>query len=61
MKHELINGTLDRTEHGIAARCVCGWTSGGHFSSMAASVAMRDHQDATKDSHPDAEENAARL
>lgn len=45
MKHKLTDGTLKRDEHGITARCECGWVSGGHFSSFAASAAMQDHKE----------------
>jgi hypothetical protein len=44
-QHDLIDGTLKREREGIVARCRCGWTSGGHFSSLAASAAMRDHKE----------------
>jgi hypothetical protein len=44
-KHRLVDDTLTRDESGIVARCVCGWVSPGHFSSMAASVAFREHQE----------------
>jgi hypothetical protein len=45
MDHRLVNGELMCEEGGITARCTCGWVSGGHFSSAAASVAMMDHKD----------------
>lgn len=45
MKHELVNGTLTVEADGIAARCVCGWASAGHFTSLAASAAMQAHVD----------------
>jgi hypothetical protein len=47
-EHELVGETLVREEIGIVARCTCGWTSNGHFSSMAASVAFRAHQEGAK-------------
>lgn len=43
--HQLVNGTLVREPSGIVARCICGWSS-SHFSSMSASCAFRDHQEA---------------
>jgi hypothetical protein len=43
MEHKLINDTLTRESDGIIARCVCGWTSRPHFSSMAASAEFREH------------------
>lgn len=45
MKHELEDGTLQREGSGITARCKCGWVSAGHFSSLTASAAFRDHQE----------------
>lgn len=45
MKHELVDGTLTRSASGIAAICTCGWRSAGHFTSLAASCAFRDHQE----------------
>jgi hypothetical protein len=47
-KHQLVGNTLVRDRKGIAARCTCGWSSGGHFSSMSASAAMMDHQENTQ-------------
>src|SRR5262245_35573097 len=44
-EHKLVGHTLTRDEKGIVAQCVCGWASTGHFSSMAASAAFRQHQD----------------
>jgi hypothetical protein len=44
--HRLVDDTLTREQDGILARCTCGWSSGGHFSSMAASAAFREHQEA---------------
>lgn len=41
--HNLQDGELKRDENGIVARCQCGWVSGGHFSSLAASAAHREH------------------
>jgi hypothetical protein len=46
-EHKLVNDTLTREKDGIAARCVCGWASLAHFTSLAASVAFQDHQKAT--------------
>lgn len=43
MKHELVNNTLVTEKDGIAAHCVCGWSSRAHFSGMAASVAFEGH------------------
>lgn len=47
-EHKLVNNTLvvERPD-GIVARCQCGWVSAGHFSSLAASLAFRDHQENT--------------
>lgn len=45
MDHKLVDGTLKRDDKGITARCDCGWVSGGHFTSLAASAAMMDHQE----------------
>lgn len=44
-EHELQDNTLTVESDGIAARCICGWASAGHFSSFAASAAFADHQD----------------
>lgn len=44
-KHELIGGTLKGTDKGVIARCVCGWTSGYRFTSLAASAAMMEHRE----------------
>lgn len=52
MEHKLIGDTLQREGPGVAARCTCGWTSGGHFSSLAASAAMTDHQEQARRSPP---------
>lgn len=43
MGHRLVNGTLVREGKGIDAICECGWASRGHFSSLAASAAFREH------------------
>jgi len=43
MNHKLEDDTLRVEPSGIVARCVCGWVSAGHFSSMTASSAMMDH------------------
>ena len=44
-EHKLVDDTLTvERPQGIVARCTCGWSS-SHFSSLAASVAFRDHQD----------------
>lgn len=43
--HELVNKNLTRDCQGITARCKCGWVSGGHFTSLAASAAFMDHQE----------------
>lgn len=49
-EHKLIDdGTLVTTDQGISARCECGWSSGGHFSSLAASAAYQDHKEAEAD------------
>lgn len=45
-KHQLVGGTLRRTDNGIVARCQCGWSS-VHFTSLAASAAFMDHQETT--------------
>lgn len=42
--HTLRDG-LERDLDGITARCTCGWVSRGHFTSLAASAAFRDHQE----------------
>lgn len=44
-EHKLIDNTVKREKEGIAARCQCGWVSGGHFSSLGASAAMQDHRE----------------
>lgn len=44
-EHKLVSGSLVRQESGIVARCECGWASGGHFSSFAASAAFREHKE----------------
>jgi hypothetical protein len=44
VNHELIDGTLVTEKGGIFARCVCGWVSGPHISSIVASAAFMDHQ-----------------
>lgn len=49
MTHKLIDGTLGRDVNGIFARCECGWSSGGHFSSAGASAAFADHVEKTED------------
>lgn len=43
--HLLVDGILTCEQAGITARCECGWTSRGHFSSLAASAAFREHQE----------------
>lgn len=43
-EHKLVDGTLKREAGGIAARCECGWVS-SHFTSLAASAAMVEHQE----------------
>lgn len=48
-EHKLVDGTLKRDERGITVRCVCGWASTGHFSSLAASAAMMDHKEKCSD------------
>lgn len=50
--HGLVGGTLRREEDGITARCQCGWVSRGHFSSLAASAAFRDHQEKATEPQP---------
>lgn len=44
-EHKLVDNTLVREQRGITARCVCGWVSGGHFTSLSASAAMQDHKE----------------
>ena len=44
-RHCLTDETLTREADGIMARCTCSWSSRGHFSSMAASAAFREHQE----------------
>lgn len=46
-RHRLINDTLtvERDKGGIFARCVCGWHSGPHFTSLSASSAFEDHKE----------------
>ena len=44
-EHRLEGGTLNADDDGVKARCTCGWSSGARFSSAAASVAFRDHQE----------------
>ena len=43
--HILEAGALSVERDGIMAKCVCGWISRGHFSSMGASVAFMNHQE----------------
>ena len=43
--HKLIDNTLYKEAAGVVVRCACGWVSGGHVSSMAASAAFREHKD----------------
>jgi len=51
-RHWLMGETLTREHDGILARCICGWTSRGHFSSMAASAAFQNHlDDMTRPTH----------
>lgn len=50
--HQLVNGELRREQDGITARCVCGWVSGGHFTSLAAAAAFRDHQEKATEPQP---------
>jgi hypothetical protein len=45
VKHELVNGTLTREDDGIMARCTCGWSTRGRFSSFAASASFQEHQE----------------
>lgn len=42
--HTLTEG-LQRDQDGITARCTCGWVSRGHFTSLMASAAFREHQE----------------
>lgn len=51
-EHRLVNDTLVHESGGIVARCVCGWSSGGHFSSMGASAAMMDHKEKCERQRP---------
>lgn len=44
-KHQLVDKTLVTERGGITARCVCGWVSSGHFSSLGASAAFQDHKE----------------
>jgi len=50
MEHKLKGDTLRVVKgkpgriDGIVAECECGWKSDPHFSSLAASVAFREHQ-----------------
>lgn len=60
-EHRLIDGALKRTMDGIAARCECGWVSAGHFSSLAASAAFRDHQDTADQNAEDIRDRRAAL
>lgn len=52
--HRLVNSTLTVEKgQGILARCVCGWSSAGHFTSLAASSAFQDHKERAEiDSNP---------
>jgi len=43
MIHQLVDNTLTRDADGITARCICGWSSRGHFTSLAASARFQDH------------------
>jgi len=43
--HRLVGDAVHRLDDGILAQCTCGWVSRGHFSSMAASAAFREHLD----------------
>lgn len=45
VQHALVDDTLTVEAGGIEARCICGWVSSDHFSSMAASVAFQQHKD----------------
>jgi hypothetical protein len=47
-----LNGGLNRDESGITAKCTCGWVSRGHFTSLAASAAFRDHVEAAAKPQP---------
>lgn len=42
-EHRLVDDTLTREPEGIVARCVCGWVSRPHFSSMTASLSFQKH------------------
>lgn len=48
-RHRLAGGSLIRCDTGIVARCECGWFSGGHVTSLAASAAFQDHKESSKD------------
>ncbi len=52
MQHELVDGTLHRTDQGIIGRCKCGWNTGYRFSSFAASAEFMDHQERAADRQP---------
>ena len=59
--HSLIDGTLTRGPDGIDARCTCGWRSLGHFSSLAASAAFREHQEEATKPQPAALDSLAAM
>jgi len=47
-RHQLVDGILVREDDEIIARCTCGWASGGHFTTLAASAAFKEHRDAAR-------------
>jgi hypothetical protein len=54
MEHRLVNDTLVVERGDIVAHCVCGWSSGPRFTSMAASALFHEHQeDPSKPPPPD--------
>jgi hypothetical protein len=44
--HRLVDDCVVREGDGITARCICGWESRGHVTSLGASGAFQDHKDA---------------
>jgi hypothetical protein len=60
-EHRLIDDTLVREADGIVARCICGWVSRGHFTSLSASADFWNHRDAANpDDEPDGDDYADR-
>lgn len=43
IEHKLADEGVVRNKNGLVARCVCGWATGGHRTTLAASLAFREH------------------